>query len=272
MTNEELLNRLQEILPENPNNGNMADMINSIMEYDEQTLTPTMTNTLVEVISTMFNDNTTNEMIEGAKKDLNSNNITRTDVLTYLSNFENGIQQLINDLQPSTNQRTILNAIFKPMINIFNEIIAQYHKYDITLPMTLDEGAREPSYAHNTDACADLYAADTVVVPAHSTSNMIRTGVHIQLPEGWMAMIFPRSSIGAKTGLRLSNSVGIIDTEYLGPLGILYDNISDSDYTINAGDRIAQMMVMPSYHFKAKVVDQLEATSRGEGGFGSSGK
>ena len=111
-----------------------------------------------------------------------------------------------------------------------------------------------------TDAAADLYAADTVTLAPHSTSNMIRTGVHIALPEGWMAMIFPRSSIGAKTGLRLSNSCGIIDSEYRGPLGVLYDNISDSEYTINAGDRIAQLLVMPNYHFRAKVVDTLDET------------
>ena len=59
---------------------------------------------------------------------------------------------------------------------------------------------------------------------------------------------------------------------YTGPLGVLYDNISDSDYTINAGDRIAQLLVMPSYHFRAEVVNTLNTTERGEGGFGSSGK
>ena len=59
---------------------------------------------------------------------------------------------------------------------------------------------------------------------------------------------------------------------YRGPLGVLYDNISDSDYTINAGDRIAQLLVMPSYRFRAEKVDILDNTDRGQGGFGSSGK
>ena len=84
-------------------------------------------------------------------------------------------------------------------------------------------------------------------------------------------MIFPRSSIGAKTPFRLSNSVGIIDSGYRGDLGVLYDNTSDADSYIHKGDRIAQLLVMPSYRFQAKVVDSLEDSDRGEGGFGSTG-
>ena len=140
------------------------------------------------------------------------------------------------------------------------------------MPLTLEKGATAPSYAHETDTGADLSALETVVVPAHSIGNKIHTGVRIALPENWTAYIVPRSSIGAKTPLRLSNSIGVIDSDYRGELGILYDNISDSDYTINAGDRIAQLIVMPAYHFKAQVVDILPETERSEGGFGSTGK
>jgi dUTP pyrophosphatase len=77
--------------------------------------------------------------------------------------------------------------------------------------------------------------------------------------------------MGTKTPLRLSNSVGLIDSGYRGEIMALYDNISDSPYTINAGDRIAQLLVMPNYRFQAKVVDVLTESDRGEGGFGSSG-
>ena len=138
--------------------------------------------------------------------------------------------------------------------------------------MTVDVGAKVPTYAHETDAAADLYAMETTVVEGNTLGNKIRTGVKIQLPEGWLAFILPRSSIGAKTPLRLSNSVGLIDSGYRGELGVLYDNTSDKDYTINAGDRIAQLLVMPSYRFQAKVVDILADSDRGETGFGDSGK
>ena len=210
--------------------------------------------------------------IAAIKNDFDRRQVNRAEVNQYYINLKNNIATLINELKPSQQKLALLNSVFDPMISMVEEVVRTYHVYDIVLPMTLDEGAQEPTYAHETDAAADLYAADTIVLPAHSISNMVKTGVHIQLPEGWIAMIFPRSSIGSKTGLRLSNSAGIIDQEYLGPLGVLYDNISDSDYTINKGDRIAQLMVMPSYHFKAKIVDKLTPTTRGEGGFGSSGK
>ena len=164
--------------------------------------------------------------------------------------------------------------IVEKIFNIFDEAAAKYHSYSIELPMTVDTeaGAQVPSYAHETDAAADLYAMETTVIQGNTLGNKIRTGVKIQLPEGWLAFILPRSSIGAKTPLRLSNSVGLIDSGYRGELGILYDNISDTPYTINAGDRIAQLLVMPSYRFQAKVVDILADSDRGEGGFGASGK
>jgi dUTP pyrophosphatase len=103
-------------------------------------------------------------------------------------------------------------------------------------------------------------------------SNVIPTGLQIALPKGWVAKIVPRSSIGMKTGLRLSNSVGVIDADYRGEIGVLYDNFSDSDYEIKAGDRIAQMWVEPVYNFKPIEVSNLPDTERGSGGFGSTGK
>lgn len=272
MTHEEILERLEQALPGNPAIHELQNTVIQIMELSDEMLTPTMVNTLISSLSVAIQDSLTPQMINNLKAELQSRGVTRGEVAQYLSHFESDIQQLINDLEPSTEQRELLNAIFDPLVAVFAVIKEQYHNYDFTLPMVLDEGAQIPTYAHETDAAADLYAADTITLPAHSISNMVRTGVHIQLPEGWIAMIFPRSSIGAKTGLRLSNSVGIIDNHYLGALGVLYDNISDSDYTINKGDRIAQLMVMPSYHFKPQTVEKLEETDRSSGGFGSTGK
>ena len=250
----------------------LQDIVQSIMEFNDVSLTPTLVNNLTESINSLMTPSMRDSTIAAIKNDFDRRQVNKAEVNQYYINLKNNIATLINELKPSQRKLTLLNSVFDPMISMVEEVVRTYHVYDIVLPMTLDEGAQEPTYAHETDAAADLYAADTIVLPAHSISNMVRTGVHIQLPEGWIAMIFPRSSIGSKTGLRLSNSAGIIDQEYLGPLGVLYDNISDSDYTINKGDRIAQLMVMPSYHFKAKIVDKLTPTTRGEGGFGSSGK
>ena len=115
-------------------------------------------------------------------------------------------------------------------------------------------------------------ALEDTIIPAHSLSNLVHTGLRIALPENWVFMLDPRSSIGFKSGLRLSNSIGIIDEDYRGEIGVLYDNISDSDYEIKAGDRIAQCWVQPVHRFRPVEVDILPATTRGEGGFGSTGK
>ena len=266
------MSELNTIFTQNDNLQPLQEIIGSIMEFDEASLTPTLVENISETIKSLITPSMRANTITAIKKDFDVRQVNKAEVNQYYLNLKNNIELLINELQPSQQKLTLLNSVFTPMLEMIEEVVNTYHVYDIILPMTLEEGAQEPAYAHDTDACADLYAADTIILPAHSLSNMIRTGVHIQLPEGWLAMIFPRSSIGAKTGLRLSNSVGIIDQGYLGQLGVLYDNTSNSDYTINKGDRIAQLMIMPSYCFKAQIVDHLKETDRGEGGFGSSGK
>ncbi len=184
---------------------------------------------------------------------------------------KNEFNDYIEALKPSVLKRAIIGSVLNELYDVFDMALDRYHNYNIDLLISLEEGAIAPTYAHDTDACADLYAMETITLPAHSLSNMVKTGVHIALPEGWMAFIFPRSSMGLKTGLRLSNSAGIIDADYRGQLGVVYDNISDSDYTIKAGDRIAQLMIAPSYRFKARITQELPETERGEGGFGSTG-
>jgi dUTP pyrophosphatase len=197
---------------------------------------------------------------------------TRAKAQSALNVTKQELNNYINSLNPSSKQQTLLNNLLNNFYEIFDAAIEQYHNYNIILPIKLGENAISPTYAHPTDAGADLYAAETITIPAHSLSNMIKTNVHIALPEGWAALVVPRSSIGLKTGLRLSNSIGLIDEEYRGQIGVIYDNISDSDYTINVGDRIAQLIVIPAYHFKPEIVSELSSSDRGEDGFGSSGK
>lgn len=250
----------------------IMDAIEQIMAIPEDSLNNESIDVMIGMISGAFTDKIRNASINEMIKNFEEEGLTREAVHENIESSKMAIKEAIDELKPSANKRQILESIFSIFYDIFDAALECYHNYNIVLPIKLDDGATVPTYAHKTDACADLYAADDMVLPAHSFSNMVKTGVHIALPEGWMAMIFPRSSIGAKTQNRLSNSVGIIDSEYRGQLGVLYDNLSDSDYQIKSGDRVAQMLVMPSYKFKADVVDILPASDRGEGGFGSTGK
>lgn len=258
-------------------NSEIATFIQAIQELvdlDEDLLDDETMKMIMEQLETVVTPSSIKEVVNQILQNLELQGSTREEALNALD----AVKQLINELiygekVYTGNKKILIDAVVKTTLDIFDEAANKYHNYAIELPMTVDTagGAKVPTYAHQTDAAADLYAMETVTLAPHSLGNKIRTGVKIQLPECWQAFILPRSSIGAKTPLRLSNSVGLIDSGYRGELGVLYDNIGDEEYTINAGDRIAQLLVMPSYRFQAKVVDILADSDRGEGGFGSSG-
>lgn len=204
---------------------------------------------------------------------LESQNMTKQEAREAMNAFIDYLTHLVETQENMTETKLafIKENIIQPVSDIMQTAVDKYHSYNIKLPIKLDYGATMPTYAHESDAAADLYALEDQVLGARTYGNRVHTGVSIQLPEGWMAFIFPRSSIGAKTPLRLSNSAGIIDSGYRGELGVLYDNFSNDDYTIHKGDRIAQLLVMPSYRFLPKQVDILETSDRGAAGFGSTG-
>jgi len=265
-------NIIMQTFEENENLKPLAELINQIMEMSDDALNVESTKIISGMIASAFTEEVEKAAIDSIVNNFEGLQFTKEQAAETIANVEAEFANLVDSLNPSVYKRQILNDIVNEFNKIFDASVDKYHNYNIDLLIKLDDGAQVPTYAHDTDACADLYAADDMDIPPHSFHNMVRTGVHIALPEGWMAMIFPRSSMGSKTELRLSNSVGIIDSEYRGQLGVLYDNLSDSAYTIKTGDRVAQILVMPSYRFKATVVDNLPKTARGEGGFGSTGK
>ena len=250
----------------------ILDLIDSIMGLPDENLTENMSDTIIGMVNGAFTPTLRRDSITALIEGFEAEAMTHSQAKTAIENAKDGLKDYIATLKPSEIKQKMLDRIFESLYEIFDAAVASYHGFNIELPIKLDEGATMPTYAHETDAAADLYALETVRVPAKSISNKIKTGVHLQLPEGWQARLAPRSSIGAKTPLRLSNSMGIIDTAYTGDVSVLFDNISDSDYTINAGDRIAQLWVEPIYRFKAHQVDELEETERNADGFGSTGK
>lgn len=254
---------------------NLINSIKSLAEIDDETLTDEAMTGLIAGLDQQFAPTLVAQSVNQIVKNLEDQGLNKEEAAAAIEALISTIKEMIyGEVQYTGNKKVLVNTVMEKMFDIFHTAVEKYHSYAIELPMTVDVagGAKAPSYAHETDAAADLYAPIDQVIPAHSYGNMIKTGVKIQLPEGWLAMILPRSSMGVKTPLRLSNSVGLIDSGYRGELGVIYDNTSDGDYNIAAGDRIAQLLVMPSYRFQAKVVDVLADSDRGETGFGDSGK
>ncbi len=129
-----------------------------------------------------------------------------------------------------------------------------------------------PNYSTKNSAGLDLRAntkEEIVLKPMSRT--LIKTGLFIQLPEGSEAQIRPRSGLAYKHGITVLNSPGTIDADYRGEIGVLLINLSNEDYTIKNGDRIAQMVIAKYEHAEWLEVNQLDESQRGKGGFGSTG-
>ena len=131
-----------------------------------------------------------------------------------------------------------------------------------------------PFYATAGAAAMDLCACvDAPVEVAPRALVSIPTGIAIALPSAeYVALVFARSGLGIKHGIALSNGVGVIDSDYRGELTVGLVNHGDVLYTIQPGDRIAQLMVLPILRPTLTVVEELDETERGSGGFGSTGK
>jgi dUTP pyrophosphatase len=140
----------------------------------------------------------------------------------------------------------------------------------------LDERVRTslPAYATAGSAGLDLRAClDAPLTLQPGDAQLIPTGLAMHLAHpGYAAMILPRSGLGAKNGIVLGNLVGLIDSDYQGPLMVSCWNRGRDAFTINPLDRIAQMIIVPVVQAQFRVVEGFDASSRGEGGFGSTGR
>lgn len=264
---------MNEQLMADPNIKSFVDSINNLKQIADNDLTDDVLSALLENIESSFSKEQKTMAVSQIIQNLENQGTSRTEAKESVQSIKDFVNQLVyGDEILVGNKRKLIDSIVEEIYDIFDTAFDKYHSYAIELPMMLEEGAQVPTYAHDSDAAADMYAMEDVEIPAHFNGVPIKTGVHIQLPEGWVAFILPRSSIGAKTPLRLSNSAGVIDSGYRGEVRALYDNIGNEPYQIHKGDRIAQMLIMPSYRFKANVVDSLEDSDRGISGFGSTGK
>lgn len=132
----------------------------------------------------------------------------------------------------------------------------------------LSNNAKLPKRATNGSAGYDLYAAEETVVPANE-KRIVKTDIVISIPSGYYAQIFPRSGLAAKNGI--TTLCGTIDSDYVGEVKVCLYNTSLTDYEIEVGDRIAQLVIMKCEQFDTVQVEELEETDR-TGGFGSTGK
>ena len=131
-----------------------------------------------------------------------------------------------------------------------------------------------PYYASAGAAALDLHACleEPVTIPAGGRA-VIPTGIAIALPSpAYVALVFARSGLGIKRGIALSNGVGVIDSDYRGELRVGLQNSGSEEYTVQPGDRIAQLAVVPVLQVELEQAETLDETERGTGGLGSTGR
>lgn len=128
-----------------------------------------------------------------------------------------------------------------------------------------------PAKAHADDAAFDLRSRESLILPV-GKSTLVRTGVFMELPPGYEAQVRPRSGLALKHNLTLTNSPGTVDAGYRGEVGVIMFNHGPENFAVSRGDRIAQMVICKLPDVELVSVEKLSESSRGEGGFGSTGK
>ncbi|MCI5731547.1 MAG: dUTP diphosphatase [Eubacterium sp.] len=136
----------------------------------------------------------------------------------------------------------------------------------------LDEKAQMPYYGSEYAAGADLYACmEEPLTIAAGTTEFVHTGLAMEIPVGLVGLVYARSGLACKKGLAPANKVGVIDSDYRGEIMVALHNHSAEDITIEAGERVAQMVIAPYVFAQYEEAEELEDTVRGDGGFGHSG-
>jgi dUTP pyrophosphatase len=133
----------------------------------------------------------------------------------------------------------------------------------------LREDAKIPQYAHPGDAGFDLYAAEDVTLAPNERAG-VSTGIAMEIPEGHVGLIWDKSGLSIKHGLKTLG--GVVDSGYRGEVMVGIINLSDAEYTIRKGEKVAQMIIQRKETIAVEEVESLSDTARGEGGFGSTGK
>lgn len=136
------------------------------------------------------------------------------------------------------------------------------------MKIVLDKGAIMPTRAHASDAGYDLYARERQIVPAKESA-CFDTGVHLEIPSGYVGFLKSKSGLNVKHGI---TSEGVIDSGYTGSIVVKLYNNGGVDYTVNEGDKISQIVLLPILTPELEQVESLDITERGGNGFGSSGK
>lgn len=250
----------------------LLDLIEQIMEVPDEELNQDQVDMILGMINGSLTPKMREESIVALHNEMKTKPYSECKEMVEVMNV--AADELIEELEiTSENKKNLIRGIFGIFTDLVKEAFDRLEGYDTIAYFELvHPNARIPAYAHDTDAGADVYAPEDVIVAPGARGQMVDTGFKMALAPGWLMDVRPRSGLSYKTTMRISNTPGTIDADFRGNVGILIDNLSDETIVIHAGDRIAQFVLHPVHRFKGVVTDDVNQIGKNRGGgFGSTG-
>lgn len=258
--NQDIYNKMNAIAPMD----NILEEFIDLMELPEDEFDKIYDSFKTQIISTFESNVFRKEMIE------NSKGFSTEDIEAEKKEIEEFMSEIKENEDMSDHKKDILLTLIDNAVIKSIEVVKNPREKIKVKIEKINENAKIPTYAHDTDAGADIYSADEVSLNPHETK-LISTGIKVAIPSGYELSIRPRSGLSLKTNLRIANSPATIDSAYRGEIKVIMQNTGDSIEKINIGDRIGQFIIMPVPMIEWEETTIDDNTDRGEGGFGSSG-
>ena len=208
-----------------------------------------------------------NDLVNKTKTEFLEQGYTVADINEIKQSYDSIADDYFKLVSPTSPKGRYLSALIGVYKDILDKILKEGFTRVVNVKILKDnEEATIPTYAHFSDAGADLYANDDVEILPNEVK-VIPTGLKVEIPDGYELQIRPRSGMTVKTNVIAQ--FGTVDSEYRGPLGVMLYNHGTETYLVHKGDRIAQAILSPTYHANFIITNKLSETERGEGGFGS---
>lgn len=245
-------------------------MLEQIENFNDEELDKIYENYISFVESLKVNEVLANEI----KQKLKIEGATASDVAAEKETVAHILDTVLKNSTISEKKKKIIEKIREGTLIIYDKAIEDFDFITLNIPVELcHPNAKLPTYAHDGDAGFDIYLPEDFTIKAGEHGKIAKTGLRIAIPKGYELQIRPRSGNSVKTNLRISNAPGTIDCGYRDEIGVICDNIGNTDLEFKAGDRIAQGVLsqIPKGKFQ-QIEDITKIAGNRNGGFGSTGK
>lgn len=245
-------------------------MLEQIENFNDEELDKIYENYISFVESLKVNEILANEI----KQKLKIEGATASDVAAEKETVAHILDTVLKNSTISEKKKKIIEKIREGTLIIYDKAIEDFDFITLNIPVELcHSNAKLPTYAHDGDAGFDIYLPEDFTIKAGEHGKIAKTGLKMAIPKGYELQIRPRSGNSVKTNLRISNAPGTIDCGYRDEIGVICDNIGNTDLEFKAGDRIAQGVLsqIPKGKFQ-QIEDITKIAGNRNGGFGSTGK